>query len=235
MNEDDVASFIQNHPDFFRRKPWLLGPLELPDPHDGRAVSLAERQTQVLRERIRALEANLADFARNGRDNDALGEGLARWAGALLAERDEARLPERVVEGLKVEFAVPAAAVRIWEFDARFAALECTRTVGEDVLRFASSMQAPFCGLNADFEAAGWMKTESVDIRSLALIPLRAEPAAQPAGPSPGSPFGTPFGPPFGLLTLGSPDPQRFRSDMGTAFLTRIGQIAAAALSRLRS
>jgi uncharacterized protein YigA (DUF484 family) len=36
------------------------------------------------------------------------------------------------------------------------------------------------------------------------------------------------------MLTLGSADPQRFRGDMGTAFLGRIGDLAAAALSRLR-
>jgi len=218
MNEDDVASFIQNNPEFFRRKPWLLGSIELPDPHDGRAISLAERQGQVLRERIRSLEASLADLTRNGRDNDALGEQLARWAGALLAEADQARLPQRVVDGLKEVFAVPAAAVRIWEFAPRYAALDCTTPVDADVVRFTSSMQAPFCGLNADFAATDWMRAEFPATRSVALIPLRADPA----------------GAPFGLLTLGSDDPQRFRSDMGTAFLGRIGQMAAAALSRLR-
>jgi uncharacterized protein YigA (DUF484 family) len=218
MNEDDVAIFIQNNPEFFRRKPWLLGSIELPDPHDGRAISLAERQTQILRERIRALEANLSDLARNGRDNDALGERLTLWSATLLAERDEERLPARIVEGLKDVFSVPAVAVRIWELDARFAGLECTRPVSTDLVRFAASMQAPFCGLNADFEAATWMQADTAAIRSVALIPLRTEPAA-----------GT-----FGLLTLGSGDLHRFRSDMGTAFLTRIGQLAAAALSRLR-
>jgi uncharacterized protein len=218
MNEDDVANFIQNNPEFFRRKPWLLGSIELPDPHDGRAVSLAERQSQILRERIRALEANLSDLARNGRDNDTLGERLTLWSATLLAERDEQRLPARIVEGLKDVFSVPAVAVRIWEFEARFAGLECTRPVGTDVVRFAASMQAPFCGLNADFEAATWMQADTAGIRSLALIPLRTEQAA----------------PPFGLLTLGSGDLHRFRSDMGTAFLTRIGQLTAAALSRLR-
>ena len=218
MNEDDVANFILNNPELFRRKPWLLGSIELPDPHDGRAVSLAERQTQILRERIRALEANLSDLARNGRDNDALGEGLALWSATLLAERDEARLPQRLVDGLKDVFAVPAVAVRIWEFAARFAGLECTQPVGVDVVRFTASMQAPFCGLNADFEAANWMQSDTAGIRSVALIPLRTEQAAAP----------------FGLLTLGSGDLHRFRSDMGTAFLGRIGQLAAAAMCRLR-
>ena len=38
----------------------------------------------------------------------------------------------------------------------------------------------------------------------------------------------------FGLLVLGSPDPTRYSADMGTDFLARIGDVAAAALSRLR-
>jgi uncharacterized protein YigA (DUF484 family) len=222
MNEDDVADFIENNPEFFRRKPWLLGSIELPDPHDGQAVSLAEHQTQILRERIRSLQVQLADFARNGSQNDAIGERLTRWSCALLAERDDSRLPQRVVGELKEAFEVPAAAVRIWEFAPRFAGLECTAPVSPDVVRFAASMRAPFCGPNADFTAAGWLQADVPDTRSLALIPLRAG-----AG-------GAPFGPPFGLLTLGSADPARFRSDMGTAFLVRIGQLASAALSRLR-
>ncbi|MBV8209639.1 MAG: DUF484 family protein [Burkholderiaceae bacterium] len=222
MNEDDVTGYIQNNPQFFRDKPWLLASIDLPDPHDGRVISLAERQTQILRDRVRALEANLAELAHNGRDNDALAESLTLWCAALLAERDEARLPQRIVDGLKDLFSVPAVALRIWEFQPRFAGLEWMAPVGADVVRFAASMQAPFCGMNADFEAAGWMRSDLDQVRSLALIPLRAE-AAQ-----------APLGPPFGLLTLGSADPHRFRGDMGTAFLGRIGRLAGAVLSRLR-
>ena len=32
----------------------------------------------------------------------------------------------------------------------------------------------------------------------------------------------------FGLLVLGSPDPTRYSADMGTDFLSRIGEIASA-------
>ena len=38
----------------------------------------------------------------------------------------------------------------------------------------------------------------------------------------------------LGLLVLGSPDPTRYGAEMGTEFLMRIGDTAAAALSRLR-
>ena len=37
----------------------------------------------------------------------------------------------------------------------------------------------------------------------------------------------------FGLLVLGSPDPTRYSADMGTEFLTRLGEVASAGLSRL--
>ena len=37
-----------------------------------------------------------------------------------------------------------------------------------------------------------------------------------------------------GLLVLASPDPERFHSGMGTDFLERLGELAGAALTRLR-
>ena len=58
-------------------------------------------------------------------------------------------------------------------------------------------------------------------ITSLALIPLRV--GASTSG-----------NPVFGLLVLASGDAQRFTSGMGTDFLSRIGELASAALSRLR-
>jgi len=64
-------------------------------------------------------------------------------------------------------------------------------------------------------EAARWLD-DADTVASLALIPLRHGGDAA-----------------FGLLVLGSPDPTRYASDMGTDFLLRIGEIAGAALARL--
>ena len=62
MNEDDVADFIQNNPELFRRKPWLLGSIELPDPHDGR-VKLASRTRERGRNRLLTRAAQNANLA----------------------------------------------------------------------------------------------------------------------------------------------------------------------------
>jgi uncharacterized protein YigA (DUF484 family) len=85
---------------------------------------------------------------------------------------------------------------------------------------FASSLTEPFCGLNTGFEAVSWLE-DAHNVSSLALIPLRSGMAGSSA-------------PAFGMLVLASSDAQRFNSGMGTEFLARIGELASAALSRLR-
>ena len=90
-----------------------------------------------------------------------------------------------------------------------------------DVQAFASSLTLPYVGLNTGFEAASWLP-EAHSVTSLALIPLRSEQNGGGLAPA------------FGLLVLGSPDAHRFHSGMGTDFLSRIGDMASAALSRLR-
>jgi len=55
---------------------------------------------------------------------------------------------------------------------------------------------------------------------SIALIALRDPEASNDAAA-------------FGLLVMGSPDPRRFHDGMATDFLTQIGALASAALSRL--
>ena len=89
--------------------------------------------------------------------------------------------------------------------------------MSDDLTLFASSLTEPFCGLNTGFESVNWLKTPAA-ITSLALIPLRVGPST----------------PAFGLLVLASSDAQRFTSGMGTDFLSRIGELTSAALSRLR-
>ncbi len=215
MTAEDVARYLDQHPDFFDHHPELLARLVVTDPHAGRAVSLPERRAMLLRERVRALEARVVELVRHGQDNDTLVERLTDWTRAMLGARDRARLTVLAVEELRRAFEVPMAALRIWSADPELAGLPCAGPVGEDVVRLAASMRAPYCGANADFEAAAWMAADGALPASLAMIPLRAG-EHQPC---------------FGLLVLGSPDPGRFATGMGTAFLVRLGELAGAALA----
>ncbi len=218
MTPDDVALFLTQNPDFFDRHPEVLANVAIPHPQNGQAVSLVERQALMLRDRIKSLEMRLADMIRHGEENDAIADRLVQWARALLAQTDPAQLPKTLLEQLMVEFNVPFGALRLWGVAPEYAGLDWAQPASDDIIRLASSMQAPFCGSNVGFEAAGWMATDPGAVKSLSMMPLRVGADSKA----------------FGMLALGSPDPDRFQITMGTAFLSRIAELASAALARLR-
>ena len=219
MTPDDVALFLSEHPDFFERHPEVLATVAIPHFQDGQAVSLVERQSLMLRERIKSLELRLADMIRHGEDNDAIADRIVRWARALLLQTEPAQLPHTLLDELMRQFDVPFGALRLWDVAPAYAGFDWAEPAGEDIVRLASSMQAPFCGSNVGFEVAGWLADDAGAIRSLTMMPLRVGADAKA----------------FGMLALGSPDPDRFQITMGTAFLSRIAELASAALARLRA
>ncbi|OOG50663.1 DUF484 family protein [Polaromonas sp. C04] len=217
ITEDDIANYLANTPDFFERHAQLLAAVQLTSPHGSRAVSLQERQAEMLRDKIRALEQRIMEMIRNGSENVVIADKLQRWTRELFLAPSARDLPQRIVDELQAQFVVPQAAIRVWDVAPAFAAEAFAKGVSEDAKIFASSLTTSYCGVNAGFEAVSWLP-DPVTAQSLVLIPLRAGLAPQA----------------FGLIVLASPDSQRFNSGMGTDFLERIAELASAALSRLR-
>ena len=220
LTEDDIAHYLGTHPEFFERHAELLAAVHLSSPHSHRTVSLQERQAEMLREKIRLLEHHIMEMIRHGNDNLAISDKLLRWARDLFLEQDAAKLPELIAQSIQSQFSVPQVAIRVWDVAAAYAAGPFTQDVSEDVRIFASSLQTPFCGVNSGFEAARWLEEPTL-ASSVALLPLRLSGATSQM-------------PAVGLLVLASPDAQRFTSTMGTDFLSRIADLASAALSPLR-
>jgi len=219
ITEADIANYLANTPGFFERHADVLAAIQLASPHGQRAVSLQERQMQMLRERIRGLEHKIVEMIRNGQDNVSIADRLHRWTRALLLTADPAALPEVIVRDLQHEFMVPQAALRVWQVAEPYAAQPFAQGVSDDIKSFTASLGLPYCGLNSGFEAALWLAAPA-SVTSIALVPLRHG-AVEPGR-------GT-----IGLLVLGSPDPTRYSADLGTEFLLRVGELASAALSRL--
>jgi hypothetical protein len=215
LSEADIAHFLANNPAFFERHAELMASITLTSPHGQRAVSLQERQMEMLRERIKGLEMRIVEMIRHGQENLAIADRIHRTTRRLLLTTDPALLPTRLVETLKHEFLIPMAGIRLWGVAAEHAAEPWASGVSDDIRTFAASLAHPYCGANSGFEAAEWLDGGSA--ASMAMLPLRQGEAC------------------FGLLVLGSPDPTRYAADMGTDFLARIGEVASAALSRLRA
>jgi uncharacterized protein YigA (DUF484 family) len=222
MNPQEVATYLQTNPQFFEDHAELLAAVQLTSPHSHRAVSLQERQMEILREKNKGLELRLADLVRHGHENDRTQRRMHDWQLRLLAEPDAHALPYAVQDGLQQVFDVPAVALRLWGVAEGFTHMEVAQGISDDVRLFADGLRTPYCGPNSGFEAAAWLERD--DIESLAMVTLRA-----PGRDDSGTP-----GPAFGLLVLGSPDARRFHEGMGTAYLAQIGEVAGAALNRLR-
>ncbi|MCM2346327.1 MAG: DUF484 family protein [Acidovorax soli] len=222
ITEDDIAQFLTQTPGFFERHAEVLASVQISSPHGTRAVSLQERQAEMLREKIKGLEQRIMEMVRHGNENAAISAKVDHWTSALLQVRDPMDLPQAVVDGLRTLFDVPQAAVRVWGVAGPYIDADFTQGASEDAQAFASSLTMPFCGPNLGFEPAAWLASEAGEPpQSLALLPLR-EGAIDSATPA------------FGLLVLGSPDPQRFDATLGTEFLARMAELASAALMRLR-
>ncbi len=209
-----IAQYLLEHPQFFVEHAALLGEVKLSSPLTGRAVSLQERQMEVMRDKYRALELRMSELVRHAEENAAIANRFHGWTQQLLRTRVPGEIPAAVADGLVKHFIVPQATLRLWKLAPEHADTWYTNGVSEDVRLFASSLRAPYCGPNKEFEAAAWL-AEADTVRSTVLLPLRANGSA------------------FGLLVLGSPDPERFSAAMATDFLVHIGETASTALTPL--
>ena len=218
ITEDDIANFLANTPDFFERHAELLATVQLSSGHGNRAVSLQERQAGMLRDKIKGLETRVVDMIRHGQDNVGIADKMQQWTRRLLQTAQARDLPGAIVDGISTDFQIPQAAIKVWGVNGIFSDESFTTGVSDDAQTFAASLSAPYCGVNSGFEAVSWLP-DPAQALSLALIPLRAAEGA----------------PVSGLLVLASPDPERFHSGMGTDFLERLGELAGAALSRLKA
>ncbi len=226
ITEDDIANFLVNTPDFFERHAELLAAVKLTSPHGQRAVSLQERQAEMLRDKIRVLELRLMDMMRHGTENEVLLDRQQHWVKNLLMTTNARDLPHVIADGIAHEFMVPQVAIKVWGVAEAFQIEPFAADVSASVKSFAAGLTHPYVGLNNGVDAVRWLADPQA-AQSLALIPLRAAKSQDPA-------HATDEREVVGLLVLASPDPQRYHEGMGTAFLERLGDLASAALSHLR-
>lgn len=214
MKAEEVAQFLNQHPEFFEDYAEMLAEVVIPHPHGGRAIPISERQILSLREKSRRLESKLGELIRFGEQNDAIMDKLHRMTIALMVCRDVRAVLHVLEFNLREDFAVPHVAQRMWaglDREARADQPEVSAAARE----FAEKLSGPYCSAHAMADTANWFGEAASHLRSFAYIPLRRERT-------------------IGLLALASEDAQRFYPEMGTLYLRRLGEMAAAALERNR-
>ena len=202
MRDEDVAIYLENNPEFFEKYAEMLSGVAIPHPYGGRTISLSERQLLTLREKNRALEKQLQDLVVNAKSNDELQEKVHQFTLTLLGAHDPETMTETITHDLRERFAVPHAALRLWEQEPPSA----------EVLTFADHTLQPVCVHRPMYDTLSWFGEAGEHLRSFAYLPLRSGETS------------------IGLLILASEDAQRFYPEMGTLFLQRLAEITSRAL-----
>ncbi|MDF1779944.1 MAG: DUF484 family protein [Alcanivoracaceae bacterium] len=219
IKADQVAAWLRDHIDFFQKRPELLELIRLPDPR-GPAVSLLERQAQILRERNEELRNRLNNLIDVARENDSLFEKTRKLTLALVEQRTPETLFRTLIDSLHKSFGSDAVALIVYDRDLNLSG-ELRKNVRchayADLPEALQSMLRSgnaFCGVLRPAELEQLFPEDADDVKSAAMVPLD-------------------FNGKQGLLAIGSFNAQHFRSSMGTLFVSHIGEVLARRLADL--
>lgn len=202
MKAEDVAHYLETHPEFFEIYAQMLSEITIPHPYGGRTISLSERQMLSLRERVKELEKKMHELMEFAKENEALQSKVHQFTLTLFDGIDRAARQAAVCRSLCDIFSIPHAALRLWDIEPPSA----------ETLAFTDKMANPVCSHHAMPDIQAWFGEAGSLLHSFAYLPLRDESQT------------------IGLLVLASEDAKRFYPEMGTMFLQRIAESVASAL-----
>ena len=217
LNNEQIAEFFRANPDFFESNVDVLLNINVTHPHGGRTVSIPERQLIATREKVKLLEGKLSELITFGQENDTLSEKIHLLTLGLIDCNTHEQLIDTLYLDLLDNFQVPHVAVRLWNVAVPAKAADRSspefQPVAAELAQFVDAMTGPYCGSHPVYETHLWFGEHAPHLKSYALIPLKKNGM-------------------FGLLLLASENAERFYADMGTVFLTRIGDVFAHCLAR---
>ncbi|NOY72453.1 MAG: DUF484 family protein [Gammaproteobacteria bacterium] len=220
-DEQAVAQFLQNNPDFFNKNSALLEQLQLPH-HTGTAVSLIERQVSVLQEKNTLLTNQLRELIHHARENDRLNNNMQNLTIALLECRNAKDILNTVREHLKNQFSAEALTFPLHTVPSSLSVnetsqLDAVRLIPDNdpsitTLKKLLKKTTPLCGKLSQEQLDIVFGSLSNTIKSAAIIPLQQD------------------GHVFGAIAIGSKNAKHFQANMGTIFLSHLGKMVSRAL-----
>ncbi|MBA3563223.1 MAG: DUF484 family protein [Gammaproteobacteria bacterium] len=220
ISEDAVAWYLQSHPEFFERHGHLLTHLRLPHQTGGSAISLVERQVEILRERNRKLERKLHELVEVARMNDKLAAKILRLARELVGPKPPLAVLNVIESALREDFGADESVVVLFDASANDGLEVPQRRFLRRAQRNVPALQPfdtflaanrPRCGQIRDAQRDFLFGADNKQIGSVAMVPLGE-------------------GASLGLLAIGSRDADRFQPAMSMEFLAHIGELVSQAL-----
>ena len=218
ISEQDVVEYLRQHPDFFESQVPLLTELSIPHVVGGKAVSLVERQVQVLRSNNKKLKKQLDDLVHIARDNDKLSRQINKLVLRIMAANSLTELFGLLQESLRRDFAADAVALRLMiKADDSVERNEWVKNPVEMRKLFEKFIKEsrPVCGRLKQAQREFLFEGMAQKVASVAMLPITIE------------------GQGVGLLAIGSYNEQRFRAGMGTAYLGHLSLFLSEIIHKL--
>ncbi|MDG9927943.1 MULTISPECIES: DUF484 family protein [unclassified Pseudomonas] len=213
LDAESVAAYLRQHPEFFVDHEELIPELRIPH-QPGTAVSLVERQVKLLRERNIEMRHRLSQLMDVARDNDRLFDKTRRLVLDLL---DAASLEEvigAVEDSLRHEFQVPFASLILFSDTPLGVGRSVSSAEAHQAIGGLLGGGKTTCGVLRPNELAFLFgEAEHTQVGSAAVVSLSHQGL-------------------HGVLAIGSPDPQHYKSSLGTLFLGYIAEVLARMLPR---
>ena len=215
INEEEVLSYLEKHPDLLVKHPDLLERLQIPHNTGQGMVSLIERQVEVLRDKNRQQEERLLVLISNAQQNEDVTEKLHHYCLKLSSASSIKELLQNTTAELQQVFDLAAISIHIkpeYQNDSlqkstltekTFSAL--FDTLGKDSCSCHNALD--------DELLTSLFGDDASAVKSCALLALD-----------------TPHR--VGLIALGASQRERFSPQMGTLILTRLGEQFSTALMR---
>jgi uncharacterized protein YigA (DUF484 family) len=215
LDEEQVLAYLKAQPDFLTRHPDLLETLQLQHT-SGSAVSLIERQVEVLRGRSQRLEDRLTQLLENARDNERRATNVHRLARTLIRAPTLAAAIVGLQQCMREDFNIDEAWVGVVPGLLKRSDIEGLHKLdaeGAVARQFENFLRTKLieCGPLSEARARLLFPKAAELPQSAAVVPLERDKN-------------------LGMLVLASCDPQRFQPRQGKLFLEMTAELVAAAV-----
>lgn len=217
-----VRDWLMEHPDFLAGDPELLACMEIP--HPSGTASLLERQVEILRDEARQLKRQLNHLTGVAGENERRMQRLHQLSLELVATSTATELFRLLVHGLRERFEADGVRLLLQDPESlglddqdevislRSLARSSSRTSPDSPPEWLDEILhegQPRCGRLTREKRELLFGKAGAELGSAALLPLGER----------------------GLLAIGARDDNRFHPEMGTLFLTLLGQTVEFRLS----
>jgi hypothetical protein len=216
ISNETVATFLSENPDFFIYHEDVLAQIRIPHP-SGQAISLLERQVQVLRDQLGSCSGQLQELLEVARDNESLTDRMHKLTLALMDTHTFEEMICALQDALYDYFQADAVELRLFSSgELDFEPSDSHSEKQNILIRLKSFLDQgkPLCGPLDQAQLKYIFGPLSDTIHSTAIVPVQSRDAT-------------------GILAIGSRSKERFNSNKGTLFLTRLGELLSHTLQKM--